>query len=40
MSRIKNGAGGGECISRSSDISLCDRPGIVWDWGLALVRSF
>ena len=24
MSRIKNGVGGGDCVSRNSDVSLCD----------------
>lgn len=25
MSRIKNGVGGGDCVSRNSDVALCDR---------------
>lgn len=32
MSGIKNEAGGGERVPRSSDVSLCDRPSIVWSW--------
>lgn len=39
MSRMENGAGGRGACPQHGDVSLCDRPGIVWaaagPWGEA-----